>query len=114
LEEGKVEEEGGIKQSRQGSACVREARRQGAALLVPGKKGKRLDGLVPGREDRAWADFFIFLLFLFLSLILFKPLENKLEFETKVERSDRSSFNIISLSETKTKNILNIPKLFLS
>jgi hypothetical protein len=94
LEEGKVEEEGGIKQSRQGSACVREARRQGAALLVPGKKGKRLDGLVPGREDRAWADFFIFLLFLFLSLILFEPLKNKFEFETKVETSDRNSFNI--------------------
>ena len=90
--------------------------KQGARALPWSFQEKKKRGLGLFHEEKIELGliFFIFLLFLFLSLILFKPLENKLEFETKVERSDRSSFNIISLFETKKKNIFNIPKLFLS
>jgi hypothetical protein len=38
---------------------------------------------------------FLFTSFIpFLSLILFEPLENKFGFETKIETSERNSFNI--------------------
>jgi hypothetical protein len=72
-----------------------ESKEQGAALsFQERKKTKWSYGLAPGREQRAWADFLLFLLFLFLSQILFEPLENKFGFETKIETSERNSFNI--------------------